>query len=211
MPPRQRLPGVVLDSHVAEALVERVDRDSEAVSAPSTATHEGFEPVASIVEDEPVAHRAKPGRDVAGLTHSLLCGRDVPAPPVEISQRRSISAGPAGALGIHRGGRGCALSLLSVIDARRVVALPVQVSPVADDGTLHGEVKAPVVHVVGQEQWVHTRLRATPPERTRSRFIDTAGAGAHPGDRHGQLRCRVGRSVTWAPTPLRAARPTPGV
>lgn len=136
MPPRQRLPGVVLDSHVAEALVERVDRDSETVSAPSTVTHEGFEPVASIVEDEPVAHRAKPGRDVAGLTHSLLRGRDVPAPPVEIAQRRSISAGPAGAVGIHREGRGCALSLLGVIDARRVVALPVQVSLVADDGTL---------------------------------------------------------------------------
>ncbi|SIL36324.1 Uncharacterised protein [Mycobacteroides abscessus subsp. abscessus] len=136
MPPRQRLPGVVLDSHVAEALVERVDRDSEAVSAPSTVTHEGFEPVASVVEDEPVTHRAETGRSVTGLTYSLLGGSDVPAPPVEIAQRRSVSAGVAGAVGIHRGGRGCALSLLGVTDARRVVALPVQVSPVADDGTL---------------------------------------------------------------------------
>ncbi|RWA22678.1 hypothetical protein MBRU_12060 [Mycolicibacterium brumae DSM 44177] len=49
------MPGAVFDGHFAVAFIERVDGDSEAVGAPSAISHEGFEPVASVILDVPIA------------------------------------------------------------------------------------------------------------------------------------------------------------
>lgn len=159
MPPWCRLPRVMFDGHVSEAIVECSDCNPESVRTPSTVAHQGFEPVTRIVDDEHVAHRAESGRYVAGFADPFLCTLYVLAPLVAISQRCAISPRAADAMRVHRGSRAKALSSGRVMCERLNAAQPVRAGRIAGK----------------------RKLIAAPPVGHRNSKVDRLSAAHHGG------------------------------